>query len=135
MNDSSLCLPPKFFVFLLFLLPSVAYAQFEKDFELFETVRVHTHQSPDFSAERQTHGTYKVVFTGIFLFYKQFISSQDANTCPFEVSCSLYFIRSVQQKGFIGFFQGIDRYMRCNGLSNSRYEIDPQTGKLIDPVE
>lgn len=71
-----------------------------------------------------------------FKIYKSWFSSQDANKCPFEPSCSLYMLHSLQEKGaFSGLLNGLDRFMRCNGHDLDKYQVNSQTGKLIDPVE
>jgi uncharacterized protein len=71
-----------------------------------------------------------------FLFYKQFISSQDMNSCVFTPSCSVYTMQSVKSKGFIiGIISGFDRLSRCHPLGQKYYPIDPVTKKLYDPVQ
>ena len=75
------------------------------------------------------------VYTGMFVFYKSFVSSQDGSNCSFTPSCSEYAIQSINKfgkvKGSIKFF---DRYMRCNSLSNDFYKKDMQKNKLLDEV-
>lgn len=73
------------------------------------------------------------VFTGLFLFYKFAISSQDNNRCTFHPSCSEYGILAVKKHGAIaGIFATLDRLQRCNGLSPEKYEIDIDKQLLID---
>jgi putative membrane protein insertion efficiency factor len=70
-----------------------------------------------------------------FLFYKEFISSQDMNTCVFYPSCSVYAMESIKKLGFLeGFVNAFDRLSRCHPLSQKYYPIDPETQKLYDPV-
>lgn len=70
-----------------------------------------------------------------YWFYKTLVSSQDGSHCPFEISCSLYAVQSVNKLGLAaGLLNGLDRLQRCNGFSNSQYPRNPRTGKLIDPV-
>lgn len=72
----------------------------------------------------------------LFLFYKNFISSQDGSKCSFHPSCSEYAIQLVKQRGLImGGLGACDRLMRCNGMSPELYEFDPQRGLLIDHPE
>ncbi|MGM0582004.1 MAG: membrane protein insertion efficiency factor YidD [Bacteroidota bacterium] len=76
------------------------------------------------------------LFSGLFLFYKSFISSQDAQSCSFTPSCSVYALEAVKKQGvFKGMMNGFDRLSRCNSLSPEKYEVDPKTQLLIDPLE
>ena len=75
----------------------------------------------------------QAVFSGLFLFYKFAISSQDYNKCTFTPSCSEYGLLSVKKHGvIIGIVSTIDRLQRCNGLSPDKYEIDMDARLLID---
>jgi len=75
------------------------------------------------------------MFSGLFLFYKSFISSQDAQSCSFTPSCSVYALEAVKKQGIIkGMMNGFDRLSRCNSLSPEKYQIDPKTNLLIDPL-
>jgi len=76
------------------------------------------------------------VFTGLFVFYKTFISSQDGGSCTFTPSCSEYALQSIKKKGiFVGLLNSFDRLIRCNGLSPENYKYDKERHLLIDPVE
>lgn len=73
------------------------------------------------------------LFSGLFLFYKTFISSQDGQSCSFIPSCSEYGILSVKKHGVINGVMGtFDRLMRCHGLSPELYKKDQKSGLLID---
>ncbi|WP_394996261.1 membrane protein insertion efficiency factor YidD [Emticicia sp.] len=73
------------------------------------------------------------LFSGLFLFYKTFFSSQDLNVCTFTPSCSEYGILSVKKNGVVmGGIKTMDRLTRCNGLSPTKYEIDIKAKLLID---
>jgi putative component of membrane protein insertase Oxa1/YidC/SpoIIIJ protein YidD len=75
----------------------------------------------------------QAVFSGLFLFYKFAISSQDYNKCTFTPSCSEYGLLSVKKHGvIIGMLATIDRLQRCNGLSPTKYDIDLDARLLID---
>ena len=72
-------------------------------------------------------------FSGLFLFYKYAISSQDFNKCSFTPSCSEFGIMAVKKYGAAkGILATIDRLNRCNGMSPENYEIDRKQLKLID---
>ena len=73
------------------------------------------------------------LFSGLFLFYKTFFSSQDLTVCTFTPSCSEYGILAVKQYGVVmGGIRTMDRLTRCNGLSPKKYEIDLKAKLLID---
>jgi putative membrane protein insertion efficiency factor len=95
----------------------------------------HQHKD-DYSYAKNVDNEVEAIFSGLFLVYKYFFSSQDKASCVFEPSCSEYAIKSIQKKGIIiGGLQAIDRLSRCNGFSRNNYPIDPKTKQLYDPVE
>lgn len=102
---------------------------FSSHFEVHEDEQdFHVHT--DYSNEIKTLGSL------MFLFYKEFISSQDINSCVFTPSCSVYAIESIKKKGIIvGGMAALDRITRCNGLAYGYYDIDKETNLNIDPVE
>ncbi|MBK8502179.1 MAG: membrane protein insertion efficiency factor YidD [Saprospiraceae bacterium] len=71
-----------------------------------------------------------------FVFYKNYLSSQDNRNCAFSPSCSTYCLHSVQRRGVLqGLMGAFDRLSRCNYLSPENYKINPESGQLLDPVE
>jgi putative membrane protein insertion efficiency factor len=71
----------------------------------------------------------------LFKFYKHFISSQDASSCSFHPSCSVYFVDAVKVGGLLkGTLLFGDRFMRCNSLSKENYPIYEDYRLLYDPV-
>jgi putative membrane protein insertion efficiency factor len=73
------------------------------------------------------------IFSGLFLAYKSFVSSQDRASCTFTPSCSEYGMLAVKKHGvLIGIISTFDRLTRCNGLSPELYEKDSKTGLFID---
>jgi putative component of membrane protein insertase Oxa1/YidC/SpoIIIJ protein YidD len=75
----------------------------------------------------------QVLFSGLFLFYKSFFSSQDLTVCTFSPSCSEFGILAVKKFGVIkGGVMTMDRLTRCNGLSPSNYEFDKKLMLLKD---
>jgi putative membrane protein insertion efficiency factor len=75
----------------------------------------------------------QVVFSGLFLFYKTFFSSQDLTVCTFTPSCSEYGILAVKKFGMVkGGVMTMDRLTRCNGLSPQNYEFDKTNMLLKD---
>jgi len=97
----------------------------------------------DKKSEHRHYGEYfkradnevEMLYTGAFVFYKSFISSQDGSTCSFTPSCSEYAVQAVKKlglvKGTISFF---DRYTRCNSLSPGFYKLDKNKNRLVDEV-
>lgn len=79
----------------------------------------------------------RIAFTGIIRLYQIFISSQDAPSCNFTLTCSRFTTKAIQKYGAIhGILMGGDRLQRCFGLSRKYYPLDPETGYAIDyPVE
>jgi uncharacterized protein len=72
-------------------------------------------------------------FSGLFLFYKTFVSSQDQAVCTFTPSCSEFGILAVKKFGMIkGGLMTMDRLTRCNGLSPQNYEVNKKSLLLID---
>lgn len=80
----------------------------------------------------------EIQFTTSLLFkaYKKFFSSQDAASCAFEPSCSVFAIEAIQKEGLLKAIPiSADRLSRCNKFSPEHYHINPKTGLFIDPVE
>jgi uncharacterized protein len=76
-----------------------------------------------------------LLFSGLFLFYKNFISSQDSQSCSFSPSCSEFGMEAVKKQGVItGILNTVDRLTRCHGFSAEKYQRDPHTHLLIDPL-
>lgn len=91
---------------------------------------------PDYHVHADHSNEIKTVSSFLFLFYKEFISSQDINACVFSPSCSVYAIESIKKKGIIpGTMAAMDRITRCNGLAYGYYPLDPDTNLNIDPVD
>lgn len=91
---------------------------------------------PDFHIHTDHSNELKTISSLLFLFYKEFISSQDMEACVFTPSCSVYAIESIKKKGFLfGFIAALDRITRCSGLAYGYYPVDEETNLNIDPVE
>jgi uncharacterized protein len=76
----------------------------------------------------------QMLFSGLYIFYKNIFSSQDSKKCNFHLSCSDYGINSIKTLGLKGVFLTFDRLSRCNGLNRDRYPILKSKGLLYDPV-
>jgi len=78
---------------------------------------------------------YQLLFSTLFVAYKEFLSSQDNSICNFHPSCSVYAVHSIQEKGaIIGVLSAFDRLLRCNGFNRKDYNINPDNRLLDDPV-
>lgn len=110
-------------------------AQVNEDFERLSLV-VKEKQSPSFRNFASYENEYQLVFSGLFLFYKNYISSQDASQCTFSPSCSVYALQAIQKEGVVlGVINFFDRFSRCNGLSPELYPYESRQNLLIDPVK
>jgi uncharacterized protein len=84
---------------------------------------------------RHYNSEYEWAFGKLFIFYKKFVSSQDASSCSFTPSCSEYALLAIKKEGFLeGTINFWDRFSRCNGLSPGNYPVDNIHKVLIDPV-
>ncbi len=102
---------------------------------VFDVSEAHEH---DFSKPlKHADNELKFLFGLLYWSYKNFISSQDIDSCVFTPSCSTYMIQSIQQHGvFIGYLDGMDRLMRCSPFAaQGGYSINPKVMKYEDPVE
>ena len=83
-----------------------------------------------------TSNEAKQVISALFLFYKEFISSQDIDACVFTPSCSVYAMESIKTQGvIIGGLSALDRLTRCHAFAGEYYPKHPVTHKNYDPVE
>ncbi len=93
-------------------------------------------ERPQYPIARRESNEIKMGVQFLFLFYKNFLSSQDNRNCAFAPSCSTYCLQSIQHKGvFQGLMGSFDRLSRCNYLSPENYTIDRESGQLLDPVD
>ncbi len=80
-----------------------------------------------------------LTFGALLYFYQKVISQQIGANCPYEISCSAFAKKGIQQYGFIkGMAIAADRLTRCTqfGAYDLKLIIDlNDNGKLIDPVE
>ncbi|UTA67972.1 MULTISPECIES: membrane protein insertion efficiency factor YidD [Emticicia] len=117
---------------LFLLCPGLVKAQSKDEINLLRGVM----QQPPKKTYKEATGNKNEVqylFSGLFLFYKTFFSSQDMTSCTFTPSCSEYGILSVKKYGLVmGGVRTMDRLTRCNGLSPTKYEVDMKAKLLID---
>ncbi len=123
------------FTIILFLLISIiSNSQTREDIERFKDLNIITEDKYKFEFAKKYDSDIKFLISRLFLFYKVFVSSQDASSCTFTPSCSEYAMISIQNQGSIlGTINFFDRFSRCNGLSPELYSINKETHKLDDP--
>jgi putative membrane protein insertion efficiency factor len=96
---------------------------------------VPVHQT-EYQVARENRNEIQLIFSGLFLFYKSFISSQDGVSCVFTPSCSEYALMAIKKQGvMVGMANAIDRMTRCNGLSPEKYQKAPNSPLMIDELK
>lgn len=129
----------KIFIITIFLINSFiekAFSQTKSEISDIKNTFIITKSKKEYNYAKNNKNEIEIVFSGLFLFYKTFISSQDMQSCTFTPSCSEYGLEAVKKQGvFIGVINTFDRLTRCNSLSPEKYTIDPKTHLLYDPVE
>lgn len=119
----------KFLLLSLLLSKNEAHAQVS----LYRNVLPDGNIKKEYVEVKNNTSEVQVVFSGLFLFYKTFFSSQDLTVCTFTPSCSEYGILAVKKFGMVkGGMMTMDRLTRCNGLSPQNYEFDKTTLLLKD---
>lgn len=119
-------------LFLLFSFKS--FCQLNEDINRFRKLSDTQTTVKEYSSVRTYNNEVDFIFTRLFLFYKYFISSQDASSCTFTPSCSEYAIIAIKHQGPVpGIINFFDRFSRCNGLSPENYLRDPESNVFIDP--
>ena len=116
------------------LYSALRQAQGDTHFNLPNSSNTAEHH-PDYTFTRNNKNPLHFLFSGLYIGYKNFVSSQDVISCAFKSSCSEYGMQAVKQQGiFIGIINTFDRLQRCNGLSKEKYGFYPATHLLYDPL-
>ena len=112
-------------------------AQKINDIEKFTYLFENKKEKPNYRTHlKENSNELKQISTFLFIFYKEFFSSQDGNHCVFQPSCSIYTIEAVKKQGVvIGLMNGIDRLSRCNRLSPENYKMYKNTNLFYDPLD
>ncbi len=128
-------------IFLFFSVPCLAKnceAQLSNLIHRADTIFVPAPKTNYAMFSKGSKNEIESTFSTFFVFYKNFISSQDIDACVFQPSCSVYAIECIhhEKSKFIAFMKISDRLMRCHPLvSPGTYKIDEKTGKFSDPIE
>lgn len=122
-------------IFLLITFSSEGYGQVSSDTVFLKLLFIpETHAKDHTKLLNNSDSEINVISSSLFIFYKEFISSQDVDACVFTPSCSEYTHKAINEKGGIGLLDGLDRLMRCHPLAGKKqYPYDPKTRKLYDP--
>ena len=85
---------------------------------------------------KKSHNELEATAAILFIGYKNFLSSQDMNTCVFTPSCSVYAIECLQHDNpFKAYLKIFDRLSRCNPLvAKGEYPFNYQIQKYDDPA-
>lgn len=126
-------------IMFLFILISFSYgcmAQNTDDFKIITNIL----ESENRKIQSENKSQNKINVSGylplLFSFYKNYVSSQDFNSCVYHPSCSAYAVEAIQKKGIInGTIMTFDRLTRCNPTSFKHYEVDMKLKRLKDHVE
>lgn len=119
-------------LFLLLAQSNLIKAQSKEEVNALRGV-IQTAQKKTYKEAKGNKNEVQYLFSGLFLFYKTFFSSQDLTVCTFTPSCSEFGILAVKKSGLVmGGIKTMDRLTRCNGLSPEKYEIDYKAKLLID---
>lgn len=122
---------------LLTILSVEGMAQKIDDIKKFENLFAEKTQIINWKDQMKgTKNEIGFVFSGLFVAYKEVVSSQDIDACVFTPSCSVYAIESIKKYGpIVGYLSAIDRLTRCNPGRNKNLPRDSTTGKFYDPVK
>lgn len=126
------------FIICILIQNNIGLAQNLKDLDFaIQLNEIQEDKKTNYSKYTQHNQTeIQLIFAGLFLFYKECISSQDGNVCSFTPSCSEYALLGIKKKGLImGSIQFFDRFSRCHGLSPQNYTRHSKTHLLYDPID
>lgn len=112
------------------------YGQEISDTSSFNTLFIPQSHEEDYSDYlRNSESEMNVLLSFSFLFYKEYVSTQDIEACVFHPSCSVYMMEAVEEEGtVIGVLDGLDRLLRCNLFVDKKdYPYTAETDKYHDP--
>ena len=122
-------------LFAVTVLSENVFAQSVSEIQIMQTAIPAAGKKPVYQYAKENTNEIQMLLSGLFLFYKNFISSQDGSSCSFTPSCSEFGMEAVKKQGvIIGVINTFDRLTRCNSLSPEKYSFHPVTHLLYDPV-
>ncbi|WP_339924016.1 membrane protein insertion efficiency factor YidD [uncultured Cyclobacterium sp.] len=122
--------------FLICSLVGVTFAQSNSEVLDYKDLLSEKREEIHYEAAEENKNEIESVFSGLFMVYKNFISSQDGSNCVFYPSCSEYGLLAVKKYGvLIGAANTMDRLTRCNGLSPEKYSWTEDRTLMIDELK
>jgi len=116
---------------LFFFLSAILFAQSE--FKRWEKVEENYLIN---KLQRQNYNYSFDVISGLQIFYKTVISDLDGDNCPFEPSCSNFFVQAYKETNLIqASLMFADRFMRDTNIFNRDNYLPNANGKRIDPID
>jgi putative membrane protein insertion efficiency factor len=125
---------------ITFIILALAYslqssAQAVQEFEFIQTHVLDKEEKKSYAFNFRAKNEVQFLSHFAFTFYKKYVSSQDAISCTFQPSCSIYGLHAFEHHGlWIGSMATFDRLARCHSWNRGLYPIDPKNGLNIDPV-
>jgi uncharacterized protein len=126
------------FIIIIFLNSNIIclFGQKSNEIKQFRDLFEQEKHKDEFVIARNNTNEIQLLFSGLFLAYKHFISSQDIASCVFYPSCSVFALQAIKKQGPLpGVLNAFDRLTRCNPLSPEKYEKYQNTGLFYDPIE
>ena len=123
-------------IFIGFLCINLSVsAQITADFDFLRSLDKPS-ESENFEFTTEVNNEIEFLAANLFVFYKKFVSSQDAMSCGFHPSCSVYGSDAVKRFGFAkGMSETFDRISRCHNFNRKEYPIYPENGLKYDPID
>ncbi|GEO23166.1 membrane protein insertion efficiency factor YidD [Cyclobacterium qasimii] len=122
--------------FLICSLIGVTFAQSKSEVLDYKDLLSEKKEEVHYQAAEENKNEIESVFSGLFMVYKNFISSQDGSNCVFYPSCSEYGLLAVKKYGVLmGTANTMDRLTRCNGLSPEKYSWTEDRTLMIDELK
>jgi len=124
----------KIFTIILLLSSFSVFAQTSDDIAFIKKSATLSERPYYISLAQNSKGVFAKSASLLFLFYKNFISSQDMASCSFYPSCSEYALIVVRKQNlFIGTMNFFDRLTRCHTLTPQHYHINTELRLQMDP--
>ena len=123
------------FILIYLVLCLQAKSQLKSDLQFVKKHSLTTQSKTRYSFKFTSTTEYDYAAKFAFTFYKKYVSSQDAISCTFEPSCSVFGLHAMQNLGFVvGSMATFDRLTRCHGWNRIYYPKDSATGLNQDPI-
>lgn len=123
--------------FFLISLPQLALSKNSpKIAKLVKLNKPDDHSTNYKSYLKKSSNELKATVAILFIGYKNFLSSQDMNSCVFTPSCSVYAIESFQHNNpFEAYLKVFDRLSRCGPMvAKNEYPYNFETQRYYDPA-